>query len=197
MERYLRTSSDLELWLFLRQHAELSAETESLEHGILGGDGQVGAAGDAAVGVDARQGELEQVVLPAVATLQAGTGYLMRPRDDVTFLGEHGDYFIQVFLAGQRQRSDSRGKLGVVNGVVKDGLREGAHVHLVAFLLVQAVQQMLHHSGLVGVHGNKQGLVDLPEVKLDPLQEGVHAILVAQADGQVEGFPPLPVLRLI
>lgn len=92
--------SDLELWLFLGELAELSAEAESLEHGIVRGDGQVGPAGDATVSVDARQGELQQVILSAIAALQTGAGYLMRPWDDVTFLREHGDNIIQVFLAG-------------------------------------------------------------------------------------------------
>lgn len=121
----------------------------------------------------------------------------MRPRNDVAFLCEHGDNVVQVLLAGQGQGSDARGELGVVYRVVKDGLREGTHVHLVAFFLVQAVQQALHHPGLVSVNSHQQSLVDLPEVKLDPLQQGVHGVLSAQADGQVEGFPPLAIFRLI
>lgn len=121
----------------------------------------------------------------------------MRPRDDVTFLREHGDDVIQVLLAGQGQRGHTGGELGVVDGVVEDGLREGAHVHLVALLLVQTVQEALHHSGLVGVHSHEQSLVNLPEVKLDPLQEGVHGVFAAQADGQVQSLPPLAILRLV
>lgn len=188
---------DLELWLFLRELAELPAEAEGLQHGVVRGDGQVGAAGDPAVSVDARQGELEQVVLPAVAALQAGAGDLVRPRDDVAFLREHGDNVVQVLLAGQGQGSNPRGELGVVNGVVKDSLREGTHVHLVALFLVQAVQQPLHHPGLVGVNGHQQSLMNLPEVKLNPLQQGVHGVLSAQADGQVESLPPLAVFGFI
>lgn len=96
----LRVSPHLELRLLLGQLAELFAETKSAEHGIIRGDGQVGSAGDATIGVDARQGELEQVILPTIATLQTGTGDLVWPRDAMAFLGEHGDYVIQVFLTG-------------------------------------------------------------------------------------------------
>lgn len=196
-EEISREPPDLELWLLLRELAELSAEAEGLQHGVLRGDGQVGPAGDAAVGVDAGQGELEQVVLPAVAALQTGAGDLVRPRDAVAFLREHGDNVVQVLLAGQGQGSNAWGELGVVNGVVEDGLREGAHVHLVALFLVQPVQQPFHHPGLVGVNGHQQSLMNLPEVKLNPLQQGVHGVLSAQADGQVESFPPLAVFGLI
>lgn len=184
-EHRKRRASHLELRLFLGQFAELSAETESTEHGILRGYRQVCTAGDATIGVDARQRELQQVILSAIAALQTSAGYLVWIWNDVAFLGEHGNYVIQIFLAGQRQRSHTRSKLRVVNRAVENGLREGSHVHLVAFLLVQTVQQTLHHQGLVGVNSNQQSFMNLPEVKLDPVQESIHGVLIPQADGEV------------
>lgn len=80
----------------------------------------------------------------------------MWPWDDVALLGQHGDNLIQVLLTGQGQRGHAWGELRVIDRVVEDGQGEGSHIHLVALLLVQAVEEPLHHTGLVGVDGDQQ-----------------------------------------
>lgn len=189
--------TDLELRFLLGEPFELPAEFEGRQHGVLAGDGEVGPAGDAFVGVDAGERELEQIKLPAVRALQAGAGDLVRPRNGVALLHQHFHNLVEVLLASQGERGHPGGKAGVVDGVIEEGHGEGLDVHFHTLLLVKPIQELLDHAGLVGVHGHQQCLVDLPEVKLHEAQQGLGDLGPAGADGQVEGLAPGPILRLI
>ena len=75
----------------------------------------MGAAGNATAGVDAGQGELEQIIAACVAALEAGTGDGVGPGDGVALVHEQPGDLIQVLLAGQGEGGDTRGKVGAID----------------------------------------------------------------------------------
>ncbi len=125
---------NLKFRFLFRQLPKIPAESKGTEHGIFCGDGQVSAAGNSSVGVDTRQWELEQIILPPIPALQTDAWDFMRPRNFVTFLIEHCHNVIQILLTGQCQWCHSRRKLGIINGLVKNSHWERAHIHLVSLL---------------------------------------------------------------